>query len=61
MRFLDALHHLEDRQVEIVLAADPAQHGVDHAGGAVHVEAQLHQAVDHVLDLLFGGALLHHD
>ena len=59
--FLDALHHLEDGEVEIVLAADAAEHGVDHAGGAVHVEAEIHQAIDHVLDLLFGGALLHDD
>ena len=48
-------------RIEIVLAAHAAEHGVHHAGGAVHVEAQIHQAVDHVLDLLFGGALLHHD
>ncbi len=61
MRFLHALHHLEDRQVEIVLAAHAAQHGVDHAGGAVHVEPQLHQPLDHGIDLLFGGALLHDD
>ena len=47
-------------EVEIVLAAHAAEHGVDHAGGAVHVEAHLHQAVDHRLDLRFGGALLHH-
>ena len=59
--FLDAFHDLEDGEVEIVLAADAAEHGVDHAGGAVHVEAEIHQAIDHVLDLLFGGALLHDD
>ena len=59
--FLDAFHHLEDGEIEIVLAADAAEHGVDHAGGAVHVEAEIHQAIDHVFDLLFGGALLHDD
>jgi hypothetical protein len=61
VRFLDAVHHLEDGEVEFFLAAHPAQHGVDHAGGAVHIEAQLHQAVDHPLDLPLRGALLHDD
>ena len=60
VRFLHALHHLEHREVEIVLAAHAAEHGVDHARGAMHVEAHLDHAVDHALDLLFGGALLHH-
>jgi len=32
---------------------------VNHAGGAVNVEVEIHQAIDNVLDLLFGGALLH--
>src|ERR1017187_5975540 len=59
--FLDTVHDLEDGEIEIVLAADAAKHGVDHAGGAVHVEAEIHQAIDDVLDLLFGGALLHDD
>jgi hypothetical protein len=48
-------------EVEIFLAAHPAQHGVHHAGGAVHIEAQLHQALDHALDLPLRGALLHDD
>ena len=48
-------------QVEIVLAAHSAEQGVDDAGRAVHVETHLHQAVDHGLDLLLGGALLHYD
>src|ERR1035441_8844460 len=59
--FLDALHDLKNGDVEIVLAADPAEHGVDYARGAVHIEFQIHQAIDHVLDLLFGGAFLHDD
>ena len=59
MGFLDALHDLEDREVEIVPAADPAEHCVDQARGAMHVEAEIHQAADYVLNLFFGGALLH--
>src|ERR1019366_8797817 len=61
MGFFDTLHDLEDGDVEIVLAADPAEHGVDHARGAVHVEFEIHQPIDHVLDLLFSGAFLHDD
>ena len=57
--FLDALHDLKDFEIEIVLAADAAEHGVDDSGGTVDVEAEIHQAIDHMLDLLFGGALLH--
>jgi hypothetical protein len=34
---------------------------VDQAGGAMDVEAEVHEAIDDVLDLLFGGALLHDD
>src|ERR1035437_6613101 len=59
--FLDALHDFKDGEVELVLAADAAEHGVDQARGAGHVEAEIHQAIDDVLDLLFGGALLHDD
>ena len=61
MGFLDAVHHFEDGGIEIVPAADAAQHRVDHAGGAMHVESELDQAIDHVLNLRFGGALLHDD
>ena len=56
---LDALHDLEDGEIEIVFAADAAKHSVDEAGGAVDVEAEIHQAIDDMLDLFFGGALLH--
>jgi hypothetical protein len=34
---------------------------VNHARGAMNVEVQIHQPVDHVLYLFFGRALLHHD
>ena len=61
MRLFDAIHHLEDFEIELALAANAAQNRVDHAGGAVHIEAQLHQAIDHRLDLLLGRALLHYD
>ncbi len=59
--FLHAFHQFDDGGVEILAAADAAQHGVDHAGGAMHVEAVFDQAGDHFLDLRLGGALLHDD
>ena len=43
------------------LAAYAAQDRMDHARGAVDVESHLHHALDHGVDLLFGGALLHYD
>ena len=54
MRFLDALHHLKDSEVEIAFAAHTAQPSVDDAGGPVNVEAKFHHAADHGFDLLFG-------
>jgi len=41
--------------------ADSAENRVYHACRAVDVEAELDHAVDDVLDLLVGGALLHDD
>ena len=41
MRFLDAIHQLEDVEVEIFFAAHGAEHGVNHPGGTMDVEAQL--------------------
>ena len=59
--FLDAFHHLENGEVEFVFPSHAAQHGVDHAGGAVHIEAEVDQPVNDVFDLLFSGVLLHYD
>src|SRR5208283_4853343 len=50
----------EHGQVEIVLAAHAAEHGMYVPGGAVDVELHLHHAVDHRLDVFFSGACLHH-
>src|ERR1035438_469869 len=62
MRFLHAIHHLEHTQVELLLAAHAAEHGVDVPRRAVDVELHLHHAVNHRLDVFFGGACLHdHD
>jgi len=61
VRFLHAVHDLEDGQVEIVLAAHAAEHGMHDAGGAMHIEAQFHQPVNHRLDLRLRRALLHYD
>src|SRR6185295_12476101 len=39
VRLLDALHHFEHGEVEIVLASHASKDRVDHAGGPMHVEA----------------------
>ena len=59
MGFLYTPHDLKDSEVEIVPAADPPEHRVDQARGPMYVEAEIHQAADYMLDLFFGGALLH--
>ena len=61
MRLLHALHHLEDLQVHIHLAAHPAQHRVHHPRGAMHVVTFAHHAIDYRLNVGLGGPLLHHD
>src|SRR5579864_3834886 len=47
--------------VEITMHADSAQNRVRRAGGTVDVKAAGDNAVDDVLYLLFGCALLHYD
>ncbi len=61
-------HHLADAfekfkvaMIEIAVDADGAENSVRSAGGAVHVEAAGDYAVDHMLNLLFGGAFVHDD
>jgi hypothetical protein len=61
MRFFDALHHLHNGRVEVFPPADAAEHGVDHAGRAVNIEAVLHQPCNDLLNLRLRGALLHYD
>ena len=47
--------------IEIAVHADGAEHRVRFAGGAMHVESVGDQAIDHVLNLRVGRALLHYD
>ncbi len=61
MNFFYAIHHLDDRGIEIIPAANAAQHRVEHSSGAMNVEAHLDQTVDHLLNLRIRCALLHHD
>ena len=60
MGVLHARHHLEFSRFKIA-RAHAAEYRMHHARGPVHVEAELHQPVDHRLNLRFGCALLHHD
>src|SRR6266849_3194054 len=59
--FAHAVEELEIAMIEIAVHADGAEDGVGFAGGAMHVEAAGDEAVDDVLDLGVGGALLHYD
>ena len=45
--FLHAVEHLDQRGVELPVAADRADHGPQRAGRPVHVEAHLHELRDH--------------
>src|SRR5437867_302780 len=60
MRALDTFQYFEIHRIEIA-RADAAEHGVQDAGRAVYVETQIHQPVDHGLNLRFGSAFLHYD
>src|SRR6185503_14604792 len=59
--FFHAFHHFEDAHVEIGLAADAAEHGVERAGGAMDIETVVDEAVDHPLDLFGRRVFLHDD
>ena len=58
---MHAGEHLELGDLEVRGRADAGEDGLRFAGGAVDVEAELHHALDHVLDLFIGGAVLHGD
>src|SRR6266446_1133659 len=59
--FAHAVEQLEIAMIEIAVHANGAEDGVRFAGGAMHIEAAGDEAVDDVLDLGVGGALLHYD
>src|SRR5262245_35647102 len=43
------------------LPTNDTEYGTRHAGGAVNVETDLNQTIDHLLNLFFLGPFLHHD
>ena len=61
MAFLDAGHHFELDGVDVAHRSHAAQHGVQHAGGAMDDEAHGYQPVNYFLDLRFLSAFLHDD
>ncbi len=48
------------RRIELPVAADRADDGLERAGRSVHVEPHLHQLRNHALDLFVVRAFLHH-
>ncbi len=60
MRFFHAVHHFKQRRIE-VLASHTAEHRVHHTGRLMHVESERRHALNHILNLLFGRALLHYN
>jgi hypothetical protein len=55
----DSFEKLEVAMIKIAVDADRTKNRVRSAGGAMHIEAAGDYAVDYVLNLLFGGALVH--
>ena len=60
MALFHAFQDFEIDRVHVFDGTHSAEHRVHDAGGAVHGEAEADQAVDHGLDLLIAGTLLHH-
>jgi hypothetical protein len=59
MDLLDSRQHLDFAYVEFRVGADAAENGLARARGAVDFEAHLDQSIDHMLDLIFPGGILH--
>ena len=59
--FAHAVEHFDVARIKIRRNAHGAQNRLRRARRAMNVESHRHQAVDHVLDLLFFRALLHYD
>ena len=59
--FLHALEHLDQRGVELAIAADRADDRPQRSRRAVHVEAHLDELRDDVLHLLVFRTFLHYD
>src|SRR5437879_636742 len=59
--FAHAVQQLDIPWIEIRFDSDRAEHRVRCAGRAMDVEPHRDKPVDHALDLLVAGPLLHHD
>ncbi len=57
--FLHAGQHFDFAGIEIGARADAAEHSLECSGGAVYFKAHLDQLIDHVLNLIFTGGILH--
>jgi hypothetical protein len=59
MDLLYSRQHFDFADVEFGVSADSAENGLARTGGAVDLEAHLDQLIDHMLDLIFTGRILH--
>jgi len=59
--FAHAFEKFKIAMIEIAMNADGTENRMRRAGGAMHVKAAAYNAVDDTLDLLVGGAFLHHN
>ena len=53
--------HFDFARVEIVGNSDAAENGLTRTGGAVNFKSEVNQLIDHLLDLIFTGRILHCD
>ena len=51
----------DNASVEIARNSYAAEHGLTRSGGAVDFKAELNQSIDHLLNLIFTGRILHCD
>ena len=61
MNFLHSRQHFDFAGIEIMGNTDAAEHGLTRSGGAVDFKAEMNQLIDHLLDLIFTGRILHCD
>ena len=61
MNFLHPRHHFDFAGIEIVGNSDTAENRLALSGRAVNFKAEMDQLIDHLLDLIFTGRILHCD
>ena len=61
MNFLDSRQHFDDRGVEILRNANATEDGLAGSGRPVNFKTELNQPIDHLLNLIFTGRILHCD